>query len=59
MTRPEPPVRIGILGAARLARQFGEGPQQWTGATEQQSIDIAAMLAAINKSARAGAPVAV
>jgi len=35
------------------------GRPQLTGATEQQSIDIAAMLEAINKSARSGAPVAV
>jgi D-xylose 1-dehydrogenase (NADP+, D-xylono-1,5-lactone-forming) len=47
------------LEAESFARLVQEGPAQWTGATPQESIDIALTLEALLKSARDKASVAV
>jgi D-xylose 1-dehydrogenase (NADP+, D-xylono-1,5-lactone-forming) len=50
----------GFLGEAdSFQRLVTQGVEQWTGATPDQSIDIALTLEAIQKSARSGAPVPV
>jgi len=51
MTRPELPVRIGILGAARIARQFVEG------ARAAPSVSIDCVAAREHERARAFAKV--
>ncbi len=50
----------GFLAEAEsFARLVSGGPKHWTGATEQESIDIALTLAALLRSARSGAAVDV
>jgi D-xylose 1-dehydrogenase (NADP+, D-xylono-1,5-lactone-forming) len=43
-----------LLEAESFARMIRDGASNWTGATETESIDIAAMLAAMRESARSG-----
>lgn len=56
----EVPTTNGFLGEAesfeRLVRQ---GPDQWNGATPEESIDIASTLEALLHSARSGSPVEI
>ncbi len=50
----------GFLGEAEsFARLIKDGPSHWNGASEQESLDIAATLDAISKSARGDVPVDV
>ena len=50
----------GFLAEAdSFARLVADGPQHWTGASEQESIDIALTLEALLRSARSGAAVDV
>ena len=50
----------GFLAEAQsFARMISHGPEHWTGATEQESIDIAATLDAVLRSARSGTPIIV
>src|SRR5262249_54452314 len=43
--------------AEDFARLLADGWAAWPGATERESLDIATMLEALNRSARLGAPV--
>lgn len=49
-----PPGNGFLAEAESFARMVRGGPQFWTGASEQESIDIAATLDALLKSARSG-----
>ncbi len=50
----------GFLAEAEsFARLVADGPKQWTGATEAESVDIALTLEALLRSARSGAAVTV
>ncbi len=46
-----------LYEAESFARLVASGPAQWTGATPAESIDIAAMLEAVQASAKSGLPV--
>ncbi len=59
-TIPVPEGSGFLLEAESFARLVSSGDEaQWTGATPQESIDIAAMLEALIKSARQGSPVSI
>ena len=46
-----------LAEALSFARLVREGPQAWTGATPEESIDIAMMMEALLQSAKTGGPV--
>lgn len=48
-----------LAEALSFAQAVKEGPAAWTGATPEESIDIAASLAALLEAARTGKPVAL
>ena len=50
MTPAVSPLRIGILSTAKIA-----GATHWSGATPQESRDIARMIDAVKRSAATGA----
>lgn len=56
-TVPVPEGNGFLLEAESFARAVNEGAQHWTGASETESVDIAAALAAILESARTKRPV--
>jgi predicted dehydrogenase len=53
-TIPMPEGNGFLAEANSFARMIADGPSHWTGATPQESIDIAATLAALLESARTG-----
>jgi len=56
----EVPATNGFLAEAEsFARLVREGPEQWTGATPQESVDIMLTLEALLRSAREGKPVEI